>query len=47
MASLRLCPGAPPGSVIGCLDRQAVDVHGEPAEVAADPGSGTQHARVW
>lgn len=34
-------PGAVVGSVIGCLDRKAVDVHGEPPEVAAHPGSET------
>lgn len=34
-----LSPGAFCGSVIGCLDRKAVDVHGEASEVAVNPGS--------
>lgn len=38
-ASFPLGQAPPPGSVIGSLDRKAVDVHGELPEVAADPGS--------
>lgn len=40
--SFLLSADASSGSVIGCLHRKAVDVHGEPPEVAVHPRSATK-----